>query len=179
MAFVLNLGVCYAQENLSAVKESNGSPSEVTNSSKDDWDRSYHEISYSAISFEEPKLTGFYSYGFTILPSKIAKDFYGGIHLGMIGLNAGLVDSDFMVYQIKVGPAFGYYFTKNAFVTMPIDVVCNVNMDDKASKKTAWGMQVSPAFYYGKKRGVFVGPMWTVSFTGGGSDLGFRAGFFF
>lgn len=81
---------------------------------------------------------------------------------------------------IKLGPVIGYYFTPKTFISIPLDVLCDVYFDSEDKTKTAWGMSLAPTVYMGSKGGVFVGPQFTIGFSGGSKvSCGFRAGIYF
>lgn len=139
------------------------------------------EIGYSASSFDDVKLSGSYGFSGTILPWKLVNRLYIGIHFSALNFNFGLVDSEYASCDIKFGPALGYYFTETTFVSMPINIVCNVNPEGKSDKtRTAWGMQVSPSIYLGKNFGIYIGPQLTIGFSEGSkANIGFKAGVYF
>lgn len=137
-----------------------------------------YEITYAAGSFEDVKLSGTYGFSWTLLPWKIAPKLYAGIHFSPLNFNYGL--SDFNYDEIRLGPAIGYYFTPKIFISIPLDVLCDVYFDSNDDTKTAWGMALSPAVYIGSKAGVFIGPQFTVGFSGDSKvSCGFRAGIYF
>lgn len=138
-----------------------------------------YEITYSAGSFEDVKLSGAYGFSWTMLPWKIAPKLYVGIHFSPLNLNYGL--SDFTYDEIRLGPAIGYYFTPKIFISTPLDVLCDVYFDDNDETKTDWGLALAPSVYIGgSKAGVFIGPQFTVGFSSGSKvSCGFRAGIYF
>lgn len=138
------------------------------------------EVSFCASSFEDVKLSGSYGLSWTSLPWKLAPRLYAGYHLSPFNFNFGLVDSSMTSDLIKLGPAIGYYFTPKIFVAMPLDVLCDVYFDSDDNTKTAWGMSLAPTVYIGSKGGVFIGPQFTIGFSGGSEvSCGFRAGIYF
>ena len=95
-----------------------------------------------------------------------------------LNFNYGL--SDFNYDEIRLGPAIGYYFTPKIFISMPLDVLCDVYFGDNDETKTAWGIALAPAIYLGKKAGIFIGPQFQVGFSSGSKvSCGFRAGIYF
>ena len=137
-----------------------------------------YEITYAAGSFEDVKLSGTYGFSWTKLPWEIAPKLYAGIHFSPLNFNYGL--SDFNYDEIRLGPAIGYYFTPQIFISMPLDVLCDVYLGDNDGTKTAWGMALAPAIYLGKKAGIFIGPQFQVGFSSGSKvSCGFRAGIYF
>lgn len=137
-----------------------------------------YEITYAAGSFEDVKLSGTYGFSWTMLPWKFAPNLYAGIHFSPLNFNYGL--SDFNYDEIRLGPAIGYYFTPKIFVSMPLDVLCDVYFGDNDETKTAWGMALAPAVYVGNKAGIFIGPQFTIGFSGDSKvSCGFRAGIYF
>lgn len=137
-----------------------------------------YEITYAAGSFEDVKLSGTYGFSWTMLPWEIAPKLYAGIHFSPLNFNYGL--SDFNYDEIRLGPAIGYYFTPKIFISMPLDVLCDVYFSDNDETKTAWGMALAPAVYIGSKAGIFIGPQFTVGFSGDSKvSCGFRAGIYF
>lgn len=136
------------------------------------------EITYAAGSFEDVKLSGSYGISGTILPWRIAPKLYAGVHFSPFNFNFGL--SDFISDEIRLGPAIGYYFTPKIFISMPLDVLCAVYFDDNDDTKTSWGMALAPSLYIGNKWGVFLGPQFSIGFSGNSKvSCGFRAGFYF
>lgn len=152
---------------------SNGSTS--SESTKKDIVR---ELFFSAISFKDVRTNGSYGFG--------ASFFYGdgtvsfGLH-SSFSWNAGLVKIDYSTYRIGLGPAAQTYLTENVFIIMPIDIMCGIYngpLDDKIH--TAWAMQISPAVYVGKKRGIFFGPQMAVGFHEKSKPtFGFKTGIYF
>lgn len=137
-----------------------------------------YEITYAAGSFEDVKLSGTYGFSWTMLPWEIAPKLYAGIHFSPLNFNYGL--SDFNYDEIRLGPAIGYYFTPKIFISAPLDVLCDVYFGENDETKTAWGMALAPAVYIGSKAGVFLGPQFTVGFSGDSKvSCGFRAGIYF
>lgn len=137
-----------------------------------------YEITYSASSFEDVKLSGTYGFSWTMLPWNIAPKLYAGIHFSPLNFNYGL--SDFNYDEIRLGPAIGYYFTPEIFISMPLDILCDVYFGDNDETKTAWGLALAPSVYIGRKGGVFLGPQFTIGFSGDSKiSCGFRAGLYF
>lgn len=137
-----------------------------------------YEITYAAGSFEDVKLSGSYGLSWTLLPWVIAPKLYAGIHFSPLNFNYGL--SDLNYDEIRLGPAIGYYFTPKVFISVPLDVLCDVYFDNSDETKTAWGMALAPAIYLGKKAGVFIGPQFQVGFSSGSKvSCGFRMGIYF
>lgn len=132
------------------------------------------EIFYDASSFEYAKLSGKYGVSGTILPWEMAKQTYFGIHFQGVAFNYGL--NDFHFDEIRLGPAFAYYFTPKVFVSVPVDVICSVVFTDKPT--TGWGMGITPSLYVGKDAGIFFGPSLTWDFNGN-ANFGFRVGFYY
>ena len=156
----------------------------TTNSGSSDFESerktSFIELGYYATSFDDVKLSGHYGLSYTILPWKIADRFYGGIHFSPFNFNFGLVSSDFTTDEIKLGPAFGYYFTPKIAFAIPLNVICSVYFDEKDNAKTQWGMEIAPTLYLGKKCGIYFGPLATTCFESGSEfDFGFKAGLYF
>ncbi len=140
--------------------------------------KGWYELYYNAGSFEDVKESGMYGFAWTLLEWKLAPQLYGGIHFSPINLNYGL--SDFNYCAIKLGPALGYYFTPTSFISAPLDIICDVYFGDKGNQKTAWGMALSPSLFVGKKGGVFLGPQFSIGFSGKSKVFcGFLAGIFF
>ncbi len=138
------------------------------------------EVSFCASSFEDVKLSGSYGLSWTSLPWKLAPRLYAGYHFSPFNFNFGLVDSSMTSDLIKLGPAIGYYFTPKIFISMPLNVLCDVYFDSDDNTKTAWGMSLAPTVYIGSKGGVFIGPQFTVGFSGDSKvSCGFRAGIYF
>lgn len=136
------------------------------------------EISYSASTFEDVKLSGSYGFSWKIFPWEIAPKFYAGIHFSPLNLNYGL--NDFNYDEIRLGPAIAYYFTPKIFLSVPLDLICDVYFDSEDNTKTAWGMALTPSIYIGSKAGVFIGPQFSVGFSDGSKvTCGFRAGIYF
>lgn len=137
-----------------------------------------YEITYAAGSFKDVKLSGTYGFSWTMLPWEIAPKLYTGIHFSPLNFNYGL--SDFNYDEIRLGPAIGYYFTPKIFISAPLDVLCDVYFGGNDETKTAWGLALAPAVYIGSKAGVFIGPQFTVGFSGTSKvSCGFRAGIYF
>lgn len=137
-----------------------------------------YEITYAASSFEDVKLSGSYGLSWTMLPWEIAPKLYAGIHFSPLNFNYGL--SDFNYDEIRLGPAIGYYFTSQIFVSMPLDVLCDVYFGDNDETKTAWGLALAPSVYIGRKGGAFLGPQFSIGFSGNSKvSCGFRAGIYF
>ncbi|MDE6548967.1 MAG: SH3 domain-containing protein [Muribaculaceae bacterium] len=137
-----------------------------------------YEITYAAGSFEDVKLSGTYGFSWTMLPWEIAPKLYAGIHFSPLNFNYGL--SDFNYDEIRLGPAIGYYFTPKILLSMPLDILCDVYFGENDETKTAWGMALAPAVYIGSKAGIFIGPQFTVAFSGNSKvSCGFRAGVYF
>ncbi len=157
-----------------------GGNAEITDSKDFEEKRKSHmfEIGYAAGTFDDVKLSGSYGFAFTFLPWKIAPNLYAGVHCSPANLNVGL--SDFVSSEIRLGPAIGYYFTPQIFISMPLDLLCNITFDDDDKARTAWGMALAPIVYIGKKGGVFIGPQFSVGFSGYSKvSCGFRAGIYF
>lgn len=139
---------------------------------------STYEITYVASSFENAKLSGTYGISWSILPWKLAPRLYSGVHFSAPNFNFGL--SDFNYSEIRFGPAVGYYFTPYIFISMPLDVLCDVYVGDNDETKTAWGLALAPSVYIGRKGGVFLGPQFSIGFSGDSKVFcGFRAGVYF
>lgn len=137
-----------------------------------------YEITYAASSFEDVKLSGSYGLSWTMLPWEIAPKIYAGIHFSPLNFNYGL--SDFNYDEIRFGPAIGYYFTPKLFISMPLDVLCDVYFGDDDETKTSWGLALAPSIYIGSKGGVFLGPQLSIGFSGDSKvSCGFRAGIYF
>ena len=136
-----------------------------------------YEITYTASSFEDVKLSGTYGVSWTMLPWEIAPKLYIGIHFSPLNFNYGL--SDFNYDEIRLGPAVGYYFTPKIFISMPLDVLCDVYFSNNAETKTAWGLALTPSIYIGRIGGVFLGPQFTIGFSGYSKvSCGFRVGIY-
>lgn len=137
-----------------------------------------YEITYAAGSFEDVKLSGTYGFSWTLLPWEIAPKLYVGIHFSPLNFNYGL--NDFNYNEIRLGPAIGYYFTPKIFLSMPLDLLCDVYLGNNDETKTAWGMALAPAICLGKKAGIFIGPQFQVGFSSGSKvSCGFRTGIYF
>lgn len=137
-----------------------------------------YEITYAASSFEDVKLFGTYGVSWTMLPWAIAPKLYVGIHFSPLNFNYGL--SDFNYDEIRLGPAIGYYFTPKLFISMPLDVLCDVYFGDNDETKSAWGLSLAPSIYIGSKGGVFLGPQFSIGFSRESKvSCGFRAGIYF
>ena len=137
-----------------------------------------YELTYSAYSFEDVKLSGTYGFSLTILPWELGPKLYAGVHFSPLNFNFGL--SDFNYDEIRVGPAIGYYFTPKIFISMPLDLLCDVNFDERDKTKTDWGMALAPTMYIGSKAGFFIGPQFTIRFSSDSEvSCGFRAGIYF
>ena len=138
----------------------------------------FYAIAYSASSFEDVKLSGTYGFSWTMLPWIIAPKLYAGIHFSPSNFNYGL--NDFNYDEIRLGPAIGYYFTPETFMSMPLDILCDVYFGDNDEIKTAWGLALAPSVYIGRKGGVFLGPQFTIVFSRDSKiSCGFRAGLYF
>lgn len=135
------------------------------------------EIGYSAWSFKYAKKSGSYGVSWISLPWKIEKNLYAGFYISPLNLNCGL--GDYTADIIKLGPALGYYLTPQIFVAMPLNVECFVYFANSKKIKPSWGMELAPSVYLGSKYGIYLGPLFTLSFTDG-SDIscGFRVGFY-
>lgn len=139
---------------------------------------STYEITYVASSFENVKLSGTYGISWSILPWKLVPRLYSGVHFSAPNFNFGL--SDFIYGEIRFGPVIGYYFTPYIFISIPLDVICDVYFDDNDETKTAWGLALAPSVYIGRKGGVFLGPQFSFGFSGDSKVFcGFRAGVYF
>ncbi len=137
-----------------------------------------YEMMYTAGNFEYVKESGSYGIGFTFLPWKIAPKLYAGLHFSPMNYNYGL--SDFNYDEIRLGPAIGYYFTPKIFISVPLNVLCNVYFGDGDGGSVSWGMALAPSVYIGSSWGVFIGPQFSVGFSGGSEiACGFRAGLYF
>lgn len=137
-------------------------------------------IYFQSGSFEHVKETGCYGFTGMLLPWRLAGNLYIGFDYSL-GFNFGLLPSDFTSVLISVGPALGYYFTSNIFVSLPLDVTCNVffkkDENNKDTTSTSWGMTLTPMFNIGKKFGLFVGPMLNWGFSGESKlNCGFKVG---
>ena len=135
-------------------------------------------LSYAAGSFKEAKLSGSYGLSLTVWPWKIAPRLYAGMHVSPFNLNYGL--NDYFNYdEVRFGPAVAYYFTPKIFISMPLNVLCQIYEDDNKTK-TGWGMGLAPAVYLGRKVGIFFGPQFTIGFSGNSKvSCGFRTGIYF
>lgn len=134
------------------------------------------EIGYSAETFKYPKESGYYGVSMTTLPWKLANMLYGGVHFSPLNFNFGL--NEYTCDVIKLGPAIGYYFTPQIFVAVPLDVECAVSFVNTKTK-ASWGMSLAPSVYIGNKYGVFLGPLFTLGFSGNSKiSCGFRVGFY-
>lgn len=137
------------------------------------------EIGYAASTFEDVKLSGSYGMSMLALPWKVYTNTYVGMNISPFNINCGLVDSDYVSDVIKFGPAIGYYFTPKIFIAMSLNAVCNVYFEG-SDTKSQWGMSLEPTFYAGRKRGVFIGPQFTIGFQENSElSCGFRAGVYF
>ena len=148
----------------------------TTNSGSSDFESerktSFIELGYYATSFDDVKLSGHYGLSYTILPWKIADRFYGGIHFSPFNFNFGLVSSDFTTDEIKLGPAFGYYFTPKIAFAIPLNVICTTT--------TQWRLEQAPTQSLAKKCRIYFGPLATTCFESGSEfDFGFKAGLYF
>jgi hypothetical protein len=136
-----------------------------------------YELTFSVDSFDDVKSSGSYGFAWTVLLWDITPRLYAGIHFSTF-VNYGL--SDYTTAVIKLGPALGYYFTPKIFISMPLDVCCSVYFGENDQTKTAWGMDLAPAIYLGNKAGFFIGPQFSVSFSGNSKvNCGFRTGIYF
>lgn len=165
---------------VSANKIQNNIDTEISESSNFASERKagIYEITYAAGSFEDVKLSGSYGFSWTLLPWEIVPKLYAGIHFSPLNFNYGL--SDFNYDEIRLGPAISYYLTPKIFISMPLDVLCDVYFGNNDETKTAWGMALAPAIYLGKKAGIFIGPQFQVGFSSGSKvSCGFRAGIYF
>ncbi len=162
MVMLANVSVGFAQNDES-----------VSFSSPGRWNLVVAEIGYAASTFSEPKLSGSYGWGMTVLGSMKGSKFGSGVHFEQC-FNLGLVDSDWCSMPIKLGPAFAYRFKEQTFITLPVCFVCAVPIGDDAS--TGWGMEISPTVYLGKKWGIYFGPNISIPFSGGDVNCGFKAG---
>lgn len=144
-----------------------------------DWKRAIFEVSYTASSFDDVKATGFYGLGFTLLPAELTPQLYGGFHCSPVNFNFGLVDRQMASTLVALGPAVGYYIRPGIFVTMPLDLLCNIySVDDRTT--TSWGMALAPSLRVGGRFGVFVGPYFSLGFASGSKvQCGFQAGLYF
>lgn len=137
------------------------------------------DLSYAAGSFKEAKLSGTYGLSCTTLPWKIAPRLYAGIDFSPLNLNYGLNDY-FNYAEIRLGPVIAYYFTPKIFISIPLNVLCQVYIGDDDKTKTGWGMGLVPAVYLGRKVGIFFGPQFTIGFSGNSKvSCGFRTGIYF
>ncbi|HIR72131.1 MAG TPA: LysM peptidoglycan-binding domain-containing protein [Candidatus Coprenecus pullicola] len=157
-------------------------PERLTSSREDERKSAIFEVMYTAGSFEDVKFSGMYGFGFTMHPWEIAPDLYAGFHFSPLNFNFGLVPEGYESDVVMLGPAIGYYFTPAIFISAPLDVICNVSFgigrDDKVYTK--WGLSLSPSVYIGRKFGVFLGPVFSISFVKNAEVVcGFRAGIFF
>ncbi len=182
MVVLANLSLCYAQdespkENVDTITSQR--VSDNTDSFEQNRKKWVIEIGYEAGDIRIPRTTGAYGIAMTVLPWKLAPRFYLGCHVTFAGLNFGLVDWGKATYVMKVGPTWGYYFSEKIFMAMPVNVVCELKMSREAPA-ALWGLQMSPAFYFGKKCGVYIGPQVKIPFSGiDVATLGFRAGMYF
>lgn len=136
-------------------------------------------LSYAAGSFKEAKLSGSYGLSLTVWPWKIAPRLYAGMHVSPFNFNYGL--NDYFNYdEVRFGPAVAYYFTPKIFISMPLNVLCQIYFEDDNKTKTGWGMGLAPAVYLGRKVGIFFGPQFTIGFSGNSKvSCGFRTGIYF
>lgn len=136
------------------------------------------DLSYSASSFDDVKASGCYGASYSILPLKIAKNFYFGAFVSPFNFNFGLVDKNSTSDLIKFGPALGYRIASVFHVTLPVAVLCNIYFRGSETK-AAWGIECAPSFYLGKSVGIFGGPTFSMGFSSGSKiSCGFRAGLY-
>lgn len=137
----------------------------------------FFELDYTASSFKDVRRSGYYGIGWTRLEWKLYSRLYLGFHCAPLNFNFGLVDSDSAGSIIRLGPAIGYYFAPNVFVSMPIDICMSIIYSGKSDTTLGWGMIFTPSIYIGKKFGVSIGPALSIPFTKNASvSAGFRAG---
>lgn len=161
------------------ITQSNTSTLSIDNASDFDSERKsiVYELTYTAGSFEDVKLSGSYGFSWSMLPWEISPRLYTGIHFSPFNFNYGL--NDFNYDEIRLGPAVGYYFTPKIFISAPLDVICDVYFDTNDKTKMTWGMALAPAVYIGNKAGIFVGPQFKFGFSGSSKLFcGFRAGLY-
>lgn len=134
------------------------------------------EFSYCARSFEYVKESGSYGIAMTCFPWNIAPKLYAGLNFSPLNYNFGL--NDFTYDEIKLGPAVGYYFTPQTFISLPFTVLCDVYSDDNNKVKALWGWALAPTLYVGNGCGLFFGLQFTGGFSSSKVSVGFRTGFY-
>lgn len=169
-----------SQSTVVSFPENNGGGTDNRQEEKHERKSAVFEIGYTAGSFEAAKLSGMYGISFTLLPWEMAPDLYLGMHLSPVNFNFGLVPKGLGSYVFMLGPALGYYFTPNIFISAPLDIACGIMSGPDDKYYTSWGMYFSPSIYVGGKWGVFVGPALSVPFVDNAKvTCGFRAGIYF
>ena len=148
------------------------------------WD--FYEVQFMATSFKSVKASGMYGLGVIALPLEVAPDWVIGGHFSLL-VNFGLASKGWESFVAMFGPVLGYYFTPSVFISAPLDVVCSSIVGSNAklleqigAEDTSWGLSLSPSVYIGRKFGVFLGPVFSISFVKNAEVVcGFRAGIFF
>lgn len=166
-------------------QENPGNAGEVGSKNDDrKWD--FYEVQFMATSFKSVKASGMYGLGVIALPLEVAPDWVIGGHFSLL-VNFGLASKGWESFVAMFGPALGYCFTPSVFISAPLDVVCNSIVGSNAklleqigAEDTSWGLALSPSVYIGRKFGVFLDPVFSISFVKNAEVVcGFRAGIFF
>lgn len=176
-------GLTMTEGAFSAMGSSAGSgntDTESTEGKEDDRKFSFFEVGYTAGSFESVRYSGMYGLSMTFLTWDLAPDLYAGVHFSPLNFNFGLAPEGFESDVVMLGPVIGYCLTPYLLLAAPLDVLCNIYGIGSDKWQASWGMALSPTLYVGKEAGIYIGTVFSVSFSGNSAvSCGFRTGIYF